>query len=60
VAFRAVWELASAGDKPATVASGDFRASGLRWDGKSEGSLAAAISQAVAGLAGEIAGALKK
>jgi uncharacterized protein len=60
VAFRAVWELARAGESSGTVASGDFRATGLRWDGKNEGSLAAALSQAVAGLAGEIANALKK
>ena len=59
VAFRAVWELMSADEKPAAAASGDFRASGLRWDGKTEGSLAAQISQAVAALAGDIAAGLK-
>ena len=62
VDFRAVWELtpgAANGDgKPG--ARGDFRAADLRWDGKSEASLAAQLSQAVSALAAEIAGALKK
>jgi uncharacterized protein len=60
VVFRAVWELANADSKAATLAAGDYRAAGLRWDGKSEGSLAAQLSEAVAGLAGEIAAALAK
>jgi uncharacterized lipoprotein YmbA len=60
VAFRAVWDLTSTDPKPLPVAHGDFRATNLRWDGKSEASLAAQLSQAVAGLAGEIADALKK
>ena len=65
VIFRAGWELA-----PVTVAAGqaagggtvrgEFRAANLRWDGTTEASLAAQLSAAVAGLAGEIAGALKK
>jgi uncharacterized protein len=58
VAFRAVWDLASTESKPAAVAHGDFRATDLRWDGKTEASLAAQLSQAVAGLAGDIAAAL--
>lgn len=60
VAFRAAWELTSGGATPTPVAGGDFRAADLRWDGKSEASLAAQLSQAVAQLAGEIATALKK
>ena len=60
VAFRAVWELKAAGAKAGPVAQGDYRATDLRWDGKSEASLAAQLSQAVAGLAGEIAAALVK
>jgi uncharacterized protein len=60
VAFRAVWELATIEPKPAAVAHGDFRPTDLRWDGKSEVSLAAQLSQAVAGLAGEISAALSK
>jgi uncharacterized lipoprotein YmbA len=55
VAFRAVWELKSVGAKAEPVAQGDYRAGDLRWDGKSEASLAAQLSQAVAGLAGSIA-----
>lgn len=62
VDFRAVWELtpgaANGEGKPS--ARGDFRAADLRWDGKSEASLAAQLSQAVSALAGEIAGALRK
>lgn len=42
------------------LASGEFRAEHLRWDAKSDASLAAALSQAVDALAGEIAGALAK
>ena len=60
VAFRAVWEVATAGSKSSPAASGDFRPTYLRWDTKSEASLAAQLSQAVAGLAGEIAVALAK
>jgi uncharacterized protein len=60
VLFRVVWELTSAGTNGAAVATGDFRAADLRWDGKSEASLAAQLSQAVGNLAGEIAGALRK
>ncbi len=62
VEFRAVWEITpgagNADGKP--VARGDFRAAELRWDGKSGASLAAQLSQAVGGLAAEIAGGLKK
>ena len=60
VAFRAVWELTSAAANSPAVASGDFHARDLRWDGKSEASLASALSQAVAALAGDIAAGLKK
>ena len=60
VAFRAVWELATTEAKPTTMGRGDYRAVDLRWDGKNEASLAAQLSQAVAGLAGEISAALAK
>ena len=60
VAFRAVWVLAGTDPKVVPVAHGDFRPVDLRWDGKSEASLAAQLSQAVVGLAGEIAVAMKK
>jgi uncharacterized protein len=60
VVFRAIWELSTTGPKAAAVAHGDFRPVELHWDGKTEASLAAQLSQAVAGLAGEISGALAK
>lgn len=60
VAFRAVWDLTATGDKPMLKARGDYRANDLRWDGKSDGSLAARLSEAVAGLAAEIAAGLKR
>jgi uncharacterized lipoprotein YmbA len=58
VEFRATWQVQRPGDKPATVASGDYRAEGLSWDGKTEAGLAARLSEAVAGLAVQIAKAL--
>jgi uncharacterized lipoprotein YmbA len=60
VVFRAVWELAPSGEKSAGSARGDYRPADLRWDGKSEASLAAKLSEAVSGLAGEIAAAMAK
>jgi uncharacterized lipoprotein YmbA len=59
VLFRAAWELAPAGGKTGAGKGGEFRAADLRWDGKTEASLAAQLSVAVAGLAGEIAAALQ-
>ena len=58
VVFRAVWELTKPGPEPAALARGDFRPVDLRWDGKTEASLAAQLSQAVGGLAGEITAAM--
>ena len=58
VEFRAIWELTKTGDKAVATAGGAFRAEGLRWDGKTEAVLAARLSEAVAGLAAEIAGKL--
>ncbi len=76
VLFHAVWELASLAAKAPraadaagaanavanvpTVIRRGYRPMDLRWDGTTEASLAAQLSAAVAGLAGEIAGALKK
>ena len=60
VVFRAVWEVATTGEKAGVKARGEFRPVDLRWDGKSEASLAAKLSEAVSGLAAEIAGGLKK
>lgn len=58
--FRAAWELSTTDGKPSVAAQGDFRPTDLRWDGKSEAGLASQLSQAVAGLSGEIAAALTK
>jgi len=58
VKFRAVWELSTSGTTPTSISRGDFRASGLSWDGKSESALAAQLSKAVSDLSGEIAGGL--
>lgn len=60
VNFRAAWQLAAPGGKAGDGMRGDFHPGDLRWDGSSEASLAAAISRAVAGLATEIAAALKQ
>lgn len=62
VLFRAVWELTrrGSGGQAEAAARGEYRAQNLRWDGKSESSLAGQLSAAVAGLAGEIAGAVRK
>lgn len=59
VIFRAVWDLTK-GSAKQPVAGGDYRPGDLRWDGKSEGSLAAALSRAVAGLAEEVSAGLRK
>lgn len=56
VEFRVAWEIAKPGATAAS-AGGEFRATGLRWDGKSEATLAASLSEAVAALAAEIAAA---
>lgn len=59
VNFRAVWELSGTGD-PAAATRGDYHPTNFRWDGKSESQLAARLSEAVSGLAAEIAAALPK
>ena len=58
VYFRAVWELATTGLAPKLAARGDVQPAGLRWDGKSEGALAAQLSKAVAILAEDVAAGL--
>ncbi len=60
VFFRAVWELATAGLQPKAVARGEVQSGELRWDGKSEGALAAQLSKAVALLADDIASGLSR
>lgn len=56
VIFRAAWEL-TGGASPAT---GEFVAVGLRWDVKSEGSLATQLGAAVLSLAEEVAAAASR
>jgi uncharacterized lipoprotein YmbA len=58
VRFRATWELWSVGAGAEVVERGHYEARGFTWDGRNEASLAAALSQAVAGLAAEITAAL--
>ena len=60
VLFRAVWEITKVSEKREAGLRGDYRASDLRWDGKNEAELAAKLSEAIAGLAAEIATALKR
>lgn len=55
VRFRATWELWSTGAGAEVTQRGDYTARSLTWDGRNEASLAAALSQAVAGLGAEIA-----
>lgn len=55
VYFRATWELVNTGAGAGLLASGDFTATGLTWDGQSEATLASALSEAVATLGKEIA-----
>lgn len=58
VRFRASWELWSTGAGAEVVERGHYEARGLTWDGRNEASLAAALSQAVAGLSAEITAAV--
>jgi uncharacterized protein len=60
VNFRAVWQLSEPGDREQSGPRGEYQPRDLRWDGTSEASLAGQLSRAVAGLAAEIAGALKR
>lgn len=58
IVFRAAWELTRGPGRPAS--RGNYRAENVRWQQTNEASLAAGISEAVAGLAAEIANALAK
>ncbi len=60
VNVRVTWEIAGPASGSAVEARGDFRGTTGQWDGRSEGSLAARLSESVGALAGEIAAALKK
>lgn len=57
VEFRAAWELVGTG-AGGKIRRGEFRATGLRWDPRNESTLAARLSEAVAGLAEEISQAV--
>jgi uncharacterized lipoprotein YmbA len=58
VRFRATWELWNTGAGADVQKRGDFTATGLTWDGRTEASLVAGLSRAVAQLTGEIATAI--
>jgi uncharacterized lipoprotein YmbA len=57
VRFHAVWEISDATSK--VLAQGDFNPPDLKWNAKTEDTLAAALSEAARGLASEIAAALR-
>jgi uncharacterized lipoprotein YmbA len=58
VRFAATWRILAPAGSAGTVAEGNYAASGLRWDGRDHGQLAARLSEALAGLSREIAAAL--
>jgi uncharacterized lipoprotein YmbA len=60
VYFRAVWELSTGGANPKTAANGEVQPTDLRWDGKSESSLAGELSKAIGLLAEDIAAGLAR
>jgi len=60
VLFRAAWELWSTGAGAEVVARGDYQPAGLTWDARTETSLVAGLSQAVAGLGAEITAAVSR
>ena len=60
VKFRAIWELSTTGTAPKIAARGDFNPAGLKWDTKNESTLASQLSEAVAGLAADVAAGLTK
>ena len=60
VRFAATWRILAPGGSAGTVAEGNYAASGLRWDGRDHGQLAARLSEALAGLSRDIITALPK
>ena len=60
VRFAATWRILAPAGSAGTVAEGNYAASGLRWDGRDHGQLAARLSEALAGLSRDIAAALPK
>jgi uncharacterized lipoprotein YmbA len=59
VNFHAAWELTKVGEETAAPVRGESRATGLKWTPSHNASLAAALSQAVSGLADDIAAKLR-
>jgi uncharacterized lipoprotein YmbA len=57
VRLEAAWELLSGTDGSLLV-RGDFHAVGLKWDGRNEATIAAAVSQGLVALAAEITAAV--
>ena len=60
VRFAANWRILAPVGSAGTVAEGNYAASGLRWDGRDHGQLAAKLSEALGGLSREIAASLPK
>lgn len=58
VRFHATWELLAIGGVAAR--RGDYNPTALRWDGENETTLVATLSEAIVGLAAEIAPAIAK
>lgn len=59
VNFHAAWELTKVGDDAPAPVRGEYRATDLKWTPSHNASLAAALSQAVSGLADDIAAKLR-
>jgi uncharacterized protein len=59
VVFHAIWHVVSTSDGK-IAARGDFRPTDLRWTPRHEATMAATLSKAVAGLAGDIAAGMPK
>ena len=60
VRFAVNWRILAPVGSAGTVAEGNYAASGLRWDGRDHGQLAAKLSEALGGLSREIAASLPK
>jgi uncharacterized lipoprotein YmbA len=60
VRFSARWRILAPTATAGTVAEGSYAASGLRWDGRDHGQLAAKLSEAIAALSRDIAAALPR
>lgn len=58
VNFRAAWEVTSTAGNAGPGQRGEYHPTDLKWSPRNEATLAAALSRAVAGLAGDIAGGI--